>query len=99
MFGTVNPHICSFDGAFYDDGIYAVANKLPFNSLDDFNKQERKEFLENKNAIEYSHTVQALIGNQTDCGFAIVGYFKSNDDKGKICNYFSKFYNTKAIKL
>ncbi len=99
MLGTVNPHIYAFDGAIYDEGVYTVSNKLPFNSLDELSEQERKEFLQNKNAIEYSHTMQTLIGNQTDCGFAIVGFFESNDDKDGIGDYFAKFYNTKAIKI
>ncbi len=99
IFSAVNPHIYAFDGSTYDDGIFTVVNKLPFNSLDELNEEESKEFLVSKNAIEYSHTMQTLIGNQTECGFAIVGFFESNDEKDDICKYFSKFYTTKAIKI
>ncbi len=99
LFGMTNPHIYSFDGKTYDVGIYTVVNRLPFNSLDELNEEEAELFIKNKNAIEYSHTMQTLIGSQVECGFAITGFFESNDDNDTICNYFAKYFNTKAIKL
>lgn len=98
LLGAVNPHIYLFDGKLYDEGIYTVSNVLPFNSLDELNEEEQKKFIQDKNAIEYSHTMASLIGNQLACGFALVDFFESNDTD-KICKYFSKYYNMKSIKM
>ncbi len=42
--------------------------------------------------------MKTLIGNQVDCGFVITGFFESGDTDG-IKDYFSKYYNTKAVKI
>ncbi len=98
LLGFTNPHIYIFDGNAYDKGVYVASNKLPYNSFDEMDKDEAKEFIAAKKAVEYSHTVKDLIGNQLDCGFAITGFFESGDSDG-IKDFFSKYYNTKAVKL
>ncbi len=98
LLGFTNPHIYVFDGNTYDKGVYIAANKLPFNSFDELTEEEIAEFLAAKKATEYSHTMETLIGNQLDCGFAITGFFESGDNDS-IKDYFSKYYNTKAIKI
>lgn len=97
LFGTVNPLIYLFDYKKYDEGIFEVSNKLPFNSLDELNEKEQIDFLNNKEAIEYSHTLEDLIGGQTSVGFAINDFYEDMDCD-KICNYCAKYFATKSIK-
>ncbi len=97
LFGTVNPLIYLFDYKKYDEGIFEVSNKLPFNSLDELNEKEQIDFLNNKEAIEYSHTLEDLIGGQTSVGFAINDFYEDMDSD-KICNYCAKYFATKSIK-
>ncbi|GAA0734066.1 class I SAM-dependent methyltransferase [Clostridium oceanicum] len=97
MFGTVNPYIYLFDGKKWDEGIFQVSNKLPFNSFDELNEEEATEFIKNKNAIEYSHTLEDLIGGQIIAGFKIDKFYE-DIDKDEICKYSSKYFATRAVK-
>lgn len=97
LFGTTNPLIYLFNNKKYDKCIFEVSNKLPFNSLDELNEEEKIDFLNNKEAIEYSHTLESLIGGQTSAGFNIDDFYEDVDNDG-ICKYTSKYFATKAIK-
>ncbi len=71
LFGATNPFVYLFNGKKWDQGILEVANKLPFHSLDELDEEGMADFLRNKNAIEFSHTLESLIGGQTKTGFLI----------------------------
>lgn len=97
LFGSVNPLIYLFDDEKCDEGIFEVTNKLPFNSLDSLNMEEKVSFLNTTEAIEYSHTLEDLIGGQTSVGFVINDFYE-DVDSDKICNYSAKYFATKATK-
>lgn len=97
LFGAVNPLIYLFNYKKYDEGIFEVSNKLPFNSLEELNEEEKIDFLNNKEAIEYSHTLEDLIGGQTSVGFSIDDFYE-DVDSDKICKYSAKYFATKATK-
>ncbi|MHB9923677.1 SAM-dependent methyltransferase [Clostridium botulinum] len=97
LFGTVNPFIYLSNGEKWDKGIFQVTNKLPFNSFDELDEKGIEEFVRDKNAIEYSHTLEALIGGQTKVGFLITDFYEDMDSD-KICEYSAKYFATKAIK-
>jgi len=96
--GSSNPYIYIFNDEKWNVGILEVSNKLPFNSLDELDEKGRKEFLENGNAIEYSHTLEELIGGQVSAGFLINGFYE-DIDSDFICDYAPKYFATRAIKL
>lgn len=75
-----------------------MSNKLPFNFLDELDEAGRKKFIEKGNAIEYSHTLNELIGGQISAGFIINGFYE-DIDSDFICNYAPKYFATRAIKL
>lgn len=54
--------------------IFEVSNRLTFSSFDDLNEEERIIFLNSKEAIEYSHTLEPLISGQTSVVFSIIGF-------------------------
>ena len=59
-------YVCDF---VEDDngGYYKAVNRMPYRSTD---------FPEQKNWIEYGHTLQDYIGGQIACGFIITGYIE-----------------------
>jgi len=81
----------------WDKGIFQVTNKLPFNSFDELDEKGREDFIRDKNAIEYSHTLETLIGGQTKVGFSITNFYE-DIDSDKICEYSAKYFATTAIK-
>lgn len=98
LFGTTNPFIYLFNGEKWDNGIFEVTNKLPFNSFDELDEKGIEDFIRDKNAIEYSHTLEDLIGGQTKAGFLIADFYE-DVDSDKICQYSAKYFATKAVKL
>ena len=53
--------------------------------------------LQEKQTIQYSHTLESLIGGQTAAGFAITGFYEDVDDD-LICRYSAKYFATRAVK-
>ena len=97
LFGSVNPLIYLFDNDKYDKGIFEVSNKLPFNSFDELTNNQIVEFINNREPIEYSHTLEELIEGQTEVGFTIEDFYE-DIDQDEICNYTCKYFATKAVK-
>jgi len=98
MTGCVSPFIYIFNTAQWDKEILEVSNKLPFNSFDELDEAGKKEFLEEGNAIEYSHTLTELIGGQISSGFTIDGFYE-DIDSDLICDYAPKYFATRGLKL
>ena len=98
MTGCVNPYIYIFNDEKWNAGILEVSNKLPYNSFDEVDEEGRKEFLEKGNPIEYSHTLDELIGGQVAAGFLISGLYE-DIDSDLICKFAPKYFATRAVKL
>ena len=97
LLGAPNPAIYLFDAEKWDEGIYQVANTLPFNSLDELNEEQRRQFLSEKKAIEYSHTLSSIIGGQIAAGFVIDGFYEDSLDEN-LSQYFQDYFSTRAMK-
>ncbi len=97
-FGAPNPLIYLFDGEKWDHGIFEVANTLPFNSFDEMTDEESKQFIQEGQAIEYSHTLEDLIGGQTAAGFVITN-FKEEKRYDMLSTYTATYFITSAMKL
>lgn len=98
LFGTPNPFIYLFDDKKWEQGIFEVANTLPFNSLDGLSEDEKEIFISEKRPIEYSHTLNELIGKQVEIGFAIVGFYEDCSSE-EISRYTATYFATKALKV
>lgn len=90
LFRTPNPLIYLFNNAKWEQGILEVSNKLPFNSLDELSEEETEVFIRKKTPIEYSHTLEVLLGQKTNVGYAIVGFYEDRDSE-KISQYIYSY--------
>ena len=97
LFGATNPFVYIFNGPDWDQNRFTVSNHLPFCSLDELSPEEVSRVLQNKETIQYSHTLESLIGGQTAAGFAITGFYEDVDDD-LICQYSAKYFATRAVK-
>ncbi len=95
MLGATNPHVYLYDLEKWDKNIFEVANSLPHCSLDDVSEQQQETY---KQAIEYSHTFDSIIGGQLKAGFMIDQFFEDKDDT-PITQYFQNYFATRAIKV
>ena len=71
--------------------------RLPFNPLKDSLRYE--ESIQNGWGIEFSHTVEELIGGQIKAGFILTDIYSSTNDSGNFHDYnIPTFYATRAVK-
>ena len=98
MLGAPNPAIYLFDDEKWEQGIYQVSNQLPFNSFDELDNEQQQQFIADKKAVEFSHTLGSIIGEQLSAGFVIDQFYEesSGEDLGK---YFKDYFATRAIKV
>ena len=81
---------------FDDSDPLRVVNKLPFNPLK--NPELYKKSLENKDGIQFSHTLEEQIGGQLKTGFILTDLYEDYDNCGGIGEYYPPFIATRAIK-
>lgn len=98
MLGAPNPAIYLFDAEKWEQGVYQVSNQLPFNSFDELDDEQQQQFIADKKAVEFSHTLESIIGGQLAAGFVIDQFYEesSGEDLGK---YFKDYFATRAIKV
>jgi SAM-dependent methyltransferase len=94
--GWVNPWFYLFDEKALDAGRLEVKNKLPFNDLQtDRADQIRAEGI----AVEYSHTLDDLIGGQLAAGLLLADLFEDGWQSWAPLNDHAKpLVATRAIK-
>ncbi len=97
--GFCNPAMYIFDLELYEQDILTVKYPLPYSDLTGLDKEEQVKFLDEKYALEFSHTLEHQIGGQIDAGFMIAGFYEDGDPNEPLTQYMPGFIATRAIKL
>jgi SAM-dependent methyltransferase len=94
--GFGNPALYIFDYLKAEKGIFEVRYKLPFDSRQ-LTEAERLEEFGDDEPLEFSHTLEDLIGGQLDAGFALKGMYEdhANSPMGEL---MPTYIATRAIK-
>ena len=75
--GFMNPDFYIFDFQKSEqEGILEVRHPLPYSDLNDLTKTEFSEHTANGEALEFSHTLEALLGGQMEVGFQLSGFYE-----------------------
>ncbi len=75
--GFMNPAIYLFDYELADStGVLKVKYSLPYSDETDLEEKERTARIEDGSPLEFSHTLDDLIGGQLDAGFVITGFYE-----------------------
>jgi SAM-dependent methyltransferase len=95
--GFNNPVVYIFDFQKQEQGIFEVRYSLPFDARQ-LNKQEILEEFGPDLPIEFSHSLETLIGGQLEAGFVLTALYEdtSNDPLGRI---MPSYIATRALKL
>lgn len=82
------------------EGILEVKHSLPYSDLKNLTEEERKQFTDNDEPLEFGHTLDQQIGGQIKAGFWITGFFEDyfSDEATALNKYCPTFIATKAIK-
>lgn len=81
----------------FDEGETHPVYRLPFNPLKDPALYE--ESLQNNWGIEFSHTIEELIGGQLKAGLQLTDIYAASNDAGTFHDYnIPTYYATRAVK-
>jgi SAM-dependent methyltransferase len=100
--GMVNPVTYLFDIKLMEQhGILQVRYCLPYSDVADLEPEEVERLIENSEPVEFSHTLDELLGGQLKAGFVITGFYE--DARGAAENdllskHMQPFFATRAKK-
>ncbi len=100
--GFNNPLVFLFDTTRLYQGVLRVRYPLPYSDLQSLDEQELQAVLASGRPLEFSHTLETLIGGQVQAGFLIAGFYEDNDSNKSrtiLDDYTSIYIATRAIKL
>lgn len=99
--GFSNPLRYMFDQKLADQGKLVVSNRIPYSDLADMNSQDLAEYQEQNAPMEFSHTLDDLIGGQIDAGFVLNGFFEDDwsVEHDPISAFIKGFIATIATKV
>jgi len=93
-----NPVIYSFDFDLAEKtGELKVIHPLPYADEKALTGEQLKQYVENGGALEYSHSLEELIGGQLDAGFQLTGLIDDSWDSPE-AKYMPNCIVTRAIK-
>jgi len=74
--GQMNPAFYVFDFELAEKGQLEVAHRLPYADVTDMDPAVRAKHLADGEALEWSHTLNDLIGGQCAAGFLLTGLYE-----------------------
>ena len=99
MAGFVNPAVYIFDAAASERGELVVRHTLPYSDQVDLTEEERRALVEAGEPLEFSHSLEDLIGGQADAGLVIDGLYEDRWPDRPISRHMPAFIATRARKL
>jgi len=100
--GFANPVRYLFDLELAErDSILQVRYRLPYSDVESLTEQEKQQYIEDGEPLEFSHTLEDQIGGQIGAGFVITGFYEDayGESVGDpLSKYMPSFIATRAIK-
>jgi len=99
--GMVNPVFYCFDYGQLERGAMEVAHRLPYADVSSLEPKALAAHLAAGEALEWSHTLDDLIGGQLAAGFVLTGFYEDRFGPGIIDpldEYFPAMLATRAVK-
>jgi SAM-dependent methyltransferase len=96
--GVINPAVYIFDDALAQQGELRVRHRLPYSDAESLTAEERARLIHAGEPFGFSHSLEDLIGGQTDAGFAITGLYEDEWQGQTLSRFMPMFIATRAIK-
>lgn len=87
-----NPALYMFNEKKLEKGKMKIRYTLPFSDTKSISRKKRKEMIENHDTLEFSHTLQSLLGGICDAGFIIKGFKSDTSSFEPIDSYLKDCY-------
>ncbi len=97
--GFNNPAHYIFDAAAQDRGELDIRYALPYSDFD-MPEDQLRDFIERDHTVEFSHTLEELIGGQLSAGLLLTALFEDTDSEPPrpSAKLFPPFIATRAVK-
>lgn len=86
----------------YDDddenATLTAVNKLPYNPLKSAKLYDKLMALDDGYNLEFSHTMEELLGGQLKSGFNLTNITEARDSSSLVSKYFPEYISTRAVK-
>ncbi len=92
IFGIANPALYMFDDRLLAKGRMKVKYTLPFSDTKSLSEKELIKRVERNDTVEYSHTLDTILGKLTEMGFAITGFFTDTSGFEPIDSFLQDCY-------
>lgn len=96
--GFVNPILYLFDQKKADEGVLEVRHRLPYSDLTSISDEERRAYMNAREALEFGHTLTDQIGGQIEAGLAITGFYEDGWPGLALHDYMEMFVATRGVK-
>ena len=99
--GLMNPSFYLFDiDENEDPGEFKVTYALPYSDLKSLPDAKRRRRIEDNEPLEFSHSLESLLGGQLAAGFSITGFYEDwwNDDATLLNRFTPTSMAVRAIK-
>ena len=97
MAGFGNPDMYIFDIPDAEKGTFELCHPLPFDATQ-FPEQERLRMFGPDSPLEFSHTLDDLIGGQLEAGFLLTALY-SDQQNSPLGKFMPGYVATRAVKL
>ncbi len=92
IFGIANPALYIFDDRKLAKGRMRIRYTLPFSDEISLSGKELRRRIGKGDTVEYSHTLETIIGTLTESGFAIRGFFSDGTSFEPIDSFLRDCY-------
>ncbi len=100
--GLTNPVRYLFDRDLWDnENILKPAYKIPYSDTESLPPEELEKYMEAGEPLEFSHTLDSLIGGQLQAGFILTGFYEDiypDLEEDLLSQYMPSFFATRALK-
>jgi len=100
--GFMNPDYYVFDyQKIENEGLLEVRHPLPYSDLDHLTESELATQFKNGDPLEFSHTMDTLIGGQLSAGFHLTGFYEDRFESelgDKVSEFMPVCFATRACK-
>ncbi|MBO8436745.1 MAG: class I SAM-dependent methyltransferase [Spirochaetes bacterium] len=92
IFGIANPALYLFDDRLLAKGKMKIRYTLPFSDSKSLSRKELEKRIAKNDTVEFSHTLDTILGSLTGMGFAITGFFSDYSSFEPIDSFLQDCY-------
>lgn len=96
--GFINPTHYIFDELEAEKGNLTVRHKLPFSDLTSLSEEERQQYVDKQEPLNFGHSLKDQIGGQLSAGFILTGYSEEEWEGTALSKYMPEYIATRALK-